>query len=139
MPAPLKAGSLRLGAGSGDILWDTFVGPSDFPTWMPYAALQEDSYFAGRIVCEVEGGQLNDTAVMLEGDTGLSEGARVHLNLSQLPAFRLFPGQVSRGRPKRTALVDSSKAICGVPTLKGLLSGTGIDGWLEGDFDRLHT
>jgi hypothetical protein len=56
--------------------------------------LQEDSYFAGRIVCEAEGGQLNDTAVMLEGDTGLSEGGRVHLNLSQLPAYRLFPGQV---------------------------------------------
>jgi hypothetical protein len=49
-------------------------------------------------VCEVEGGKLNDTAVMLEGDSVLSEGARVHLNLSQLPAFRLFPGQVSRER-----------------------------------------
>lgn len=46
-------------------------------------------------MCEVEGGKLNDTAVMLEGDSVLSEGARVHLNLSQLPAFRLFPGQVS--------------------------------------------
>jgi hypothetical protein len=46
-------------------------------------------------VCEVEGGQLNDTAVMLEGDSGLSEGGRVHLNLSQLAAYRLFPGQVS--------------------------------------------
>ena len=55
---------------------------------------QEESYFAGRIVCEVEGGTLNDTAVMLEGDTGLSEGARVGLNLSQLQAYRLFPGQV---------------------------------------------
>ena len=63
-------------------------------------ALQEDAYFAGRIVCEVEGGQLNDTAVMLEGDSGLSEGARVHLNLSQLPAFRLFPGQV-RNQPRQ--------------------------------------
>lgn len=68
------------------------------------AVLQEESFFAGRVVCEVEGGQLNDTAVMLEGDTGLSEGGRVHLNLSQLPAFRLFPGQVrSRSGSASTA------------------------------------
>lgn len=57
-------------------------------------AAQEDSYFAGRVVCETEGGQLNDTAVMLEGNTNLSGGARVHLNLSLLSAYRLFPGQV---------------------------------------------
>lgn len=56
--------------------------------------LQEECYFAGRIVCEVEGGQLNDTAVMLEGDSTLSEGARVALDLSQLTAYRVFPGQV---------------------------------------------
>jgi len=57
-------------------------------------SLQEECYFAGRIVCEVEGGQLNDTAVMLEGDSALSEGARVALDLSQLTAYRVFPGQV---------------------------------------------
>lgn len=45
-------------------------------------------------MCEVEGAALNDTAVMLEGDSQLSEGARVHLDLSQLPAYRVFPGQV---------------------------------------------
>jgi hypothetical protein len=65
--------------------------------WHPVGApAQEDCFFAGRIVCEVEGGALNDTAVMLEGDSELSEGARVHLDLSQLPAYRLFPGQVRR-------------------------------------------
>jgi hypothetical protein len=56
--------------------------------------LQEESLFAGRIVCEVEGGALNDTAVMLEGDTEGSEGARVHLDLSALQSYRLFPGPV---------------------------------------------
>ena len=48
----------------------------------------------GRIVCEVEGGHLNDTAVVLEGDTATSEGARAALDLSQLASYRLFPGQV---------------------------------------------
>jgi hypothetical protein len=67
--------------------------------------LQEESYFAGRIVCEVEGGQLNDTAVMLEGDTSLSEGGRVHLNLSQLAAYRLFPGQVRHEQPGHLQLL----------------------------------
>ncbi|KAF6255494.1 DNA polymerase alpha/epsilon subunit B-domain-containing protein [Scenedesmus sp. NREL 46B-D3] len=56
--------------------------------------VQEESYFVGRIVCEVEGGHLNDTAVVLEGDTALSEGARAALDLSQLSSYRLFPGQV---------------------------------------------
>jgi hypothetical protein len=56
--------------------------------------LQEESIFVGRIVCEVEGGSLNDTAVVLEGDTGLSEGARAALDLSQLSSYRIFPGQV---------------------------------------------
>ncbi|WIA13462.1 hypothetical protein OEZ85_007042 [Tetradesmus obliquus] len=56
--------------------------------------VQEDSYFVGRIVCEVEGGHLNDTAVVLEGDTATSEGARAALDLSQLSSYRLFPGQV---------------------------------------------
>eukprot|EP00879_Flechtneria_rotunda_P028383 GHRR01030488.1.p1 GENE.GHRR01030488.1~~GHRR01030488.1.p1 ORF type:complete len:500 (+),score=186.87 GHRR01030488.1:628-2127(+) len=56
--------------------------------------VQEDAYFVGRITCEVEGGHLNNTAVVLEGDTSLSDGARVHLDLSQLRSYRLFPGQV---------------------------------------------
>lgn len=58
------------------------------------ADLQEESYFVGRVVCEVEGGVLNDTAVVLEGDSFISEGARVHLDLSHLSSYRLFPGQV---------------------------------------------
>jgi hypothetical protein len=67
--------------------------------------LQEESYFVGRIVCEAEGGSLNDTAVVLEGDTALSEGARAALDLSQLSSYRLFPGQVgAHGRWLRECL-----------------------------------
>eukprot|EP00775_Hariotina_reticulata_P006992 gene6992-7206_t len=55
---------------------------------------EEESLFVGRVVCEVEGGHLNDTAVVLEGDSASSEGARVGLDLSSTASFRLFPGQV---------------------------------------------
>ena len=51
----------------------------------------------GRVVCEVEGGSLNDTAVVLEGDSHISEGGRAQLDLSQLQTYRLFPGQVRDG------------------------------------------
>lgn len=53
--------------------------------------------FVGRVVCEVEGGALNDTAVVLEGDSIISDGARVSLDLGQLQAYRLFRGQVRAG------------------------------------------
>ncbi|KAF8059983.1 POLA2 [Scenedesmus sp. PABB004] len=55
--------------------------------------VQEESLFVGRVVCEVEGGRLNDTAILLEGDTPGSAGGRAALDLSALPAYRLFPGQ----------------------------------------------
>ena len=47
----------------------------------------------GRVVSDSEGA-LNDQSVLLEGCRAASEGARVRLDLSGLPAFRLFPGQV---------------------------------------------
>lgn len=57
--------------------------------------LQEESLFVGRIVCEAEGSSLNDSSVVLEGDTAVSEGGRAALDLSHISSFRLFPGQVS--------------------------------------------
>jgi hypothetical protein len=79
-------------------------------------ALQEESIFVGRVVCEVEGGSLNDTAVVLEGDTGLSEGARAALDLSQLSSYRLFPGQVRRARvlhfSSECGAVDNGNSSC---------------------------
>ena len=49
----------------------------------------------GRIVCDSEG-HLNAKSVLLEGTLQHSAGHSVKLDLSQLPAYRLFPGQVRR-------------------------------------------
>lgn len=48
----------------------------------------------GRIVSEAETGALNEQSVLLEGSREASAGARVRLDLSHLPSYRLFPGQV---------------------------------------------
>mmetsp|Transcript_4249 Transcript_4249/g.9247 ORF Transcript_4249/g.9247 Transcript_4249/m.9247 type:complete len:633 (+) Transcript_4249:69-1967(+) len=59
------------------------------------AVSQEPVWVAGRIVSEAEGGMsLNEQSVLLEGSIEASSGARVRLDLSGLPHFRLFPGQV---------------------------------------------
>lgn len=47
----------------------------------------------GRIVCDSEG-HLNANSVLLEGTLQHSAGHSVKLDLSQLLAYRLFPGQV---------------------------------------------
>ena len=55
-------------------------------------------WVAGRIVAEWEtSGALNEQSVLLEGSREASSGTRVRLDLSQLPSFRIFPGQVRRG------------------------------------------
>ena len=41
-----------------------------------------------------EEGRLNQESALLEGSMRSSQGARVRLDLSRCPAFRLFPGQV---------------------------------------------
>lgn len=41
-----------------------------------------------------EEGRLNPQSTLLEGSIRHSQGARVRLDLSKCPAFRLFPGQV---------------------------------------------
>ncbi len=48
----------------------------------------------GRIVCDSEG-HLNASSVLLEGTLQHSQGHSVKLDLSQLPSYRLFPGQVN--------------------------------------------
>ena len=58
------------------------------------AAAQQPSLFVGRIVCDAEGGKLNPQSLLLEGSVRSSGGARVRLDVSRLPSFRLFPGQV---------------------------------------------
>ena len=46
-------------------------------------------------MCDSEG-HLNANSVLLEGTLQHSAGHSVKLDLSQLPAYRLFPGQVRR-------------------------------------------
>ena len=48
----------------------------------------------GRIVCDSEG-HLNASSALLEGTLQRAHGRSARLDLSQLPAYRLFPGQVS--------------------------------------------
>ncbi len=57
-------------------------------------AVQQESLFVGRICCDAEGGRLNPQSLLLEGSQKTSGGQRVRLDVSKLPAFRLFPGQV---------------------------------------------
>ncbi|KAK9852103.1 hypothetical protein WJX84_008094 [Apatococcus fuscideae] len=54
---------------------------------------QEPAWYVGRICCDSEG-RLNDSSILLEGNITLSEGRRTRLDLSRLPAYRVFPGQV---------------------------------------------
>eukprot|EP00955_Chlamydomonas_euryale_P103967 365535-Chlamydomonas_euryale.AAC.3 len=56
--------------------------------------MQEPVWVVGRVVPDTLTGGLNDQSVLLEGSREASGGARVRLDLSRLPTFRLFPGQV---------------------------------------------
>ena len=56
--------------------------------------VQESEWVVGRVVCDSEG-HLNASSVLLEGSLQRMQGCSVKLDLSQLPSYRLFPGQVS--------------------------------------------
>ena len=58
------------------------------------AAAQQPALFVGRVVCDSEGGRLNPQSLLLEGSQRSSNGARVRLDVSKCPGYRLFPGQV---------------------------------------------
>lgn len=55
---------------------------------------QDMVWVCGRIYCDSAQGKLNKTSVSLEGSLKESNGRRVQLNLSEVPQFSLFPGQV---------------------------------------------
>ena len=59
----------------------------------PWRLPQAMSLFVGRVCGESEGARLSEGDLLLEGSLASSSGARVALDLSRLPAFRLFPGQ----------------------------------------------
>ncbi|ELU04244.1 hypothetical protein CAPTEDRAFT_95153, partial [Capitella teleta] len=54
---------------------------------------QDDTMVVGRICCDCNG-KLNAQSVILEGCRGVSAGCRVPVDLSQLPQYALFPGQI---------------------------------------------
>lgn len=67
--------------------------PGDLDT--PVNAMsQEEVVVVGQIVSDNESGIINEQSVLLEGCRAVSEGARVKLDLTRLPAYRLFPGQI---------------------------------------------
>lgn len=49
----------------------------------------------GRIVCD-SAGQLNPESIILEGSSRTSKCNRVRLDISSLPSYSLFPGQVNK-------------------------------------------
>lgn len=80
-------------------------------------AVQEPSYFVGRICCDTEESRLNPKSIMLEGSVRTSNGARVRLDLSACPEYRLFPGQVIivKGTNPSGFCVVASNIINGMP------------------------
>ncbi|XP_035169370.1 DNA polymerase alpha subunit B, partial [Oxyura jamaicensis] len=69
----------------------THHGLEDFASALLPA--QEPVTVLGQIACD-SNGKLNAKSAVLEGDRQRSAGARVPLDLSELPEFSLFPGQV---------------------------------------------
>ncbi|KAM3583242.1 DNA-directed DNA polymerase alpha subunit pol12 [Umbelopsis sp. WA50703] len=60
----------------------------------PTRANQSNIMAVGRICCEDSAGKLNEQSVMLETSRYTGMGKRVKLQLGELPAFSLFPGQI---------------------------------------------
>jgi DNA polymerase alpha subunit B len=55
---------------------------------------QDTVWVCGRICCEAAEGRINKSSVVLEGSRRDSAGRRVHLDLQEVPAYSLFPGQI---------------------------------------------
>jgi len=75
---------------------------------------QEKVAVAGMVCCDTDG-KLNAQSVMLQGTS--SDGLRLKLNLSELPSFALFPGQivVVEGMNARGKELIASKLWQGAP------------------------
>jgi DNA polymerase alpha subunit B len=80
-------------------------------------ASQNPTIFVGRICCDTEDGRLNPQSVVLEGSSGLSNGARVKIDLSGCKDYRLFPGQVAciKGTNPSGFCIVASEVLPGLP------------------------
>lgn len=55
---------------------------------------QDLVWVCGRVCNEASDGKLNKTAIMLEGSRIASGGRRIQVDLSEMPQFSFFPGQI---------------------------------------------
>jgi DNA polymerase alpha subunit B len=55
---------------------------------------QDMVWVCGRICCDSAEGKINKASVLLEGSRKESNGRKVQLDLSELPGFSVFPGQI---------------------------------------------
>ena len=60
-----------------------------------WSLFQEPVTIAGRICCDSIG-KLNSKSVVLEASRETSAGKQIPIDLSQVPSYSLFPGQVSK-------------------------------------------
>lgn len=76
----------------------------------------EDAAYIGRIVCDSEG-KLNVQSIFLETTRRSSGGCRVRLDLTEVSAFSLFPGQVVAivGTNPRGSTVAVRRLVMGLP------------------------
>jgi DNA polymerase alpha subunit B len=88
---PLQVAYLERRIMAGEEAAEQLLGLEAHPVAM---AAQETCLFVGRVCCDSEGGRLNPQSLLLEGSMRRSQGARVRLDVSKCPSFRLFPGQV---------------------------------------------
>ena len=77
-----------------DVVLESF-GLADEDIGNPAQATQTESIVIGRIICDsLDGGRLNASSVMIETSRRLGTGSRTKLDISALPSFALFPGQL---------------------------------------------
>ncbi len=79
----------------------------------------DDVWVCGRVCCDSAVGTINKKSVLLEGSRRLSGGRRVSLDLEEIPALALFPGQI--------IMVHGVCASGRVMSAKKLLEGFPLD------------
>ena len=81
-----------------------------------FCLIQSDSVIIGRICCDAEG-KLNEASVELESSKELGGGIRTKLDLTQVPSYGLFPGQMValEGTNISGSLFTATKILQGSP------------------------
>ena len=96
---------------------DALLAAHELPEPTPVGVTsQQEALVVGRILTESEAGtgRINARSVLLEGSRATSNGHRVRLDLSRLPEYTFFPGQVVACEGIATS--DTSFAVTRVHT-----------------------